>query len=54
MTAPREGGEVDREDADSAPEPTQDDATEELDAFAYESLAHGGSVVPRSLLDFLR
>ena len=48
------GGEVEREDDDVVEDAARDDADEALDALAYESATHNGSLVPRSLLDFLR
>ena len=57
MTRPHEGAEGELENdatseevAPQAPDPT----AEELDALAYEGIAHTGSLVPRSLLDFLQ
>lgn len=57
MTRPHEGAEGELENDTSSDEvaPQASDPTaEELDALAYEGIAHTGSLVPRSLLDFLQ
>ena len=54
MSAPDWGDEREHEGEDSLEEPHGDLSSEELDALAYDAVVHNGSLVPRSLLDFLR
>lgn len=54
MTAPDHGTEGEHEGSEAVDEPHGELSSEELDALAYEAVVHNGSLVPRSLLDFLR
>ena len=54
MTASDRGTDGEHEDGDAVDEPHGDPSSEELDALAYDAVARNGSLVPRSLLDFLR
>ena len=54
MTAPDRGNEGEHEGGEALEEPHGDLSSEELDALAYDAVVHNGSLVPRSLLDFLR
>ena len=54
MSAPDRGTDGEHEGGGTVEEPHGDLSSEELDALAYDAVVHNGSLVPRSLLDFLR